>query len=106
MFCKNCGKEISDGAVVCPYCGVQVGNFAEKKTNTLAVVGFVFAFIFPIVGLICSIIARKKCREEGLEGDELALAGIIISAVCTVILIAFAGFYAFFIYSLALPINR
>ena len=23
MFCKNCGKEIDDKAVVCPYCGVQ-----------------------------------------------------------------------------------
>ena len=25
MFCRNCGKELSDEAVVCPHCGVQVG---------------------------------------------------------------------------------
>ena len=30
MFCKNCGKEIADNAVVCPFCGVQV---AEIKRN-------------------------------------------------------------------------
>ena len=27
MFCKNCGQEIDDKAVVCPHCGV-----AQKST--------------------------------------------------------------------------
>ena len=26
MFCKNCGKEVDDQAVICPYCGVQLGK--------------------------------------------------------------------------------
>ena len=26
MFCKNCGKEISDSAAVCIHCGSAVGN--------------------------------------------------------------------------------
>lgn len=81
MFCKNCGSQIDDNAVVCPHCGVQVANIKDKKTNTMSIVGFVLSFLIPIAGLICSIIARKKCREEGLGGDGLALAGIIISAV-------------------------
>ena len=51
MFCKNCGKEIDDRAVVCPNCGVQVGTVApaENKTNVLAIVGLIFALIMPIV---------------------------------------------------------
>ncbi|HIZ64142.1 MAG TPA: zinc ribbon domain-containing protein, partial [Firmicutes bacterium] len=46
MFCKNCGKEIDDKAIVCPYCGVQVQSLPtqQNKTNTLAIVGFIFAF--------------------------------------------------------------
>lgn len=26
MYCKTCGKEIPDGAYVCPYCGQQVNS--------------------------------------------------------------------------------
>lgn len=77
-------REISDSAVVCPHCGVQIAEFkksASKQTCTMAIVGFVLSFLVSVAGLICSIIARKKCREENLEGGGLALAGIIISAV-------------------------
>ena len=84
MFCSNCGKEVSENAVVCPNCGVQLAPFNNLPVNPtcpLAIVGFVLAFVFPIAGLICSIIARKKCFEERLEGGVFALAGIIISAV-------------------------
>ena len=28
MFCKSCGKQIPDGAVVCPYCGQSMQNMA------------------------------------------------------------------------------
>lgn len=89
MFCKNCGKEIDDRAVVCPNCGVQVGTVApaENKTNVLAIVGFIFAFIMPIVGLICSIIGRNKAPECGGNGRGLATAGIVISVVWMVLVI-------------------
>lgn len=87
MYCKNCGKEINDNAVVCPYCGVQVGklNTQENKTNTLAIVGFIFSFFIPIVGLICSILGRKNAAECGGNGRGLATAGMIISIVWMVL---------------------
>lgn len=34
MFCKNCGKQIDDKAVVCPCCGVETkryGNANDKQ---------------------------------------------------------------------------
>ncbi len=82
MYCKHCGKEIDDKAIVCPYCGVQVGQIsAPPKTNTLAIIGFIFAFIMPLVGLICSILGRKNAAECGGNGRGLATAGLIISIV-------------------------
>ncbi|MBE6771077.1 MAG: TM2 domain-containing protein [Ruminococcaceae bacterium] len=33
MFCKNCGKEIDNAAVVCPACGVATDNFNQNKTQ-------------------------------------------------------------------------
>ena len=72
---------------MCPYCGVQVGNFSTPtpKTNVLAIVGFIFAFLMPIVGLICSIIGKSKVDECGGNGKELATAGIVISIITIVL---------------------
>lgn len=33
MFCKNCGKEIADKAVMCPHCGVATENLAQYNNN-------------------------------------------------------------------------
>ena len=92
MFCKNCGKEVNDNAVICPHCGVQLaqlkGGKAEeesKANNSMAIIGFVLSFFISIAGLICSIIAYKKCRDEGLSGKGFAIAGIAISAASMVI---------------------
>lgn len=83
MFCKHCGKEIDDKAIVCPYCGVQVAKLPspESRTNTLAIIGFIFSFFIPIVGLICSILGRKNAAECGGNGHGLATAGIVISVI-------------------------
>ena len=91
MYCKNCGKEISDNAYICPNCGAKAGGMqqADKKTNTLSIVGFILAFLLPIAGLICSIIARKQIQERDEGGAGLALAGLIISIVELVILLIY-----------------
>lgn len=31
MFCKNCGKEISNDAVICPECGVAIENQTKSE---------------------------------------------------------------------------
>ena len=104
MFCKHCGKEIDDEAVICPNCGVQVGDLSPQKntTNILAIIGFILAFILPVAGLACSIIAKKQANESDGNGKTLASAGIVISiveivllALAVVFLLAFAFLGAF-----------
>ena len=97
MYCKNCGNELYEQASCCPKCGCPTGkgNGAEsqegnKKTNTLAIVGFVLSFFVAIAGLVCSIIARKQIRETGEGGAGLALAGLIISIVSMAIVAIYA----------------
>lgn len=86
MYCKNCGSQIDDNAVACPHCGVATSRVAAAadycdRSNTIAIVGFVFSFLIAIVGLVCSIIGYKAAKNEGKDHGGLALAGIIISAV-------------------------
>ena len=84
MFCKNCGKEINDNAVVCPFCGVATGkgpvSGSGSKTNGMAIAGFVLAFFFSLLGLIFSVIGLRKSDECG-SGRGLAIAGIVLSIV-------------------------
>ncbi len=82
MYCKNCGKEISDNAFVCPYCGVKAATApTEKKTNTLAIVGFILSLFFPLIGLICCVIARKQIKQNNESGMGFATAGLVISLI-------------------------
>jgi hypothetical protein len=49
-------------------------------TNTLSVVGLVFAFIAPLVGLVLSIIGLTKSKKNH-QSTGIAIAGIIVSSV-------------------------
>ena len=82
MFCKNCGREIDDKAIICPHCGVEArGGSCVTQGNIIAIVGFILSFFIALAGLICSIIGYKKSKNEGAPYGGLALAGIIISAI-------------------------
>lgn len=87
MYCKNCGSQISDNAVMCPNCGVPTDNMyttgyvQKSETNVLALVGFILSFFVTIAGLVCSIIGYKRAGEFNGNGKGLALAGIIISSI-------------------------
>ncbi len=100
MYCAHCGKEIDPQSLYCPHCGAATGAAPlTKRTNGLAVAGFVLSFFVPIVGIILSIIGRKQCLERNEEGGGLALAGIIISCVTIALaLIALIGSFIFWAY--------
>ena len=57
----------------------------QEAGNAIAVVGLVFAFLFPLAGLICSIIGLSKSKRLGGKNHGLALAGLILSILFMVI---------------------
>ena len=104
MFCKSCGKEINDQAVVCPYCGNQTGNAQQipqqpvygapqqnpnnmyqqpvpaDETNVGLVV---LSVLFPIVGIILGAVNMSNGNKK--SGKAYLMAGIIAIAVEAVI---------------------
>ncbi len=56
----------------------------EDPGKTLGIVGLVLAIVLPLIGLIVSIIARKKSREAGFD-NGLAKAGIIVGIILLVL---------------------
>ncbi len=94
MYCKTCGKEINDDAVVCPACGCAVKTEEAKKSaknlNVLGLVGFILGVvswllalwgIVAIAGLVLSIVGLVQCVREGGGMKGFAIAGIAVSAV-------------------------
>ena len=90
MVCKNCGQELSDDATICFFCGVPTENFDkkekleesnEKPINAMAIVGFIFAFLMPILGWIFGGIGLKKSDKEGGVGRKLSISAIVISTI-------------------------
>jgi Domain of unknown function (DUF4190) len=54
------------------------------KTNTLAIVGFILAFVVSVAGIIVSALALRQIKQTGEGGHGLALAGVIIGIVGSV----------------------
>lgn len=73
MFCKNCGNQIADAAVVCPKCGVpiagkSVASATEQVPNHM--VGAILTTIFCcLIGGIASIVYASKVNTKLAQGD-------------------------------------
>jgi hypothetical protein len=59
-FCANCGKEISDEAVVCPYCGVPTKSSGLNKPDDGGFLWGLLGFCIPIVGLILYLVWKDE----------------------------------------------
>lgn len=100
--CHNCGTQCPENTVYCPSCGVALsmgmnngsvqngtmnpienenygGVQAQNKTNIWCILGLVFAFLFPILGLIFSIVGLSQVKKTGEKGKGLAITGIVLS---------------------------
>ena len=110
MFCKNCGKEIVEKAVICIHCGCAVEPMVEPATPTgkvsvCAIIGFClslvglflpgwFGALSEVAALVLSIIGVCEAKK-GKKLKGLAIAGIAISAtgfVICIILIIWAAY--------------
>jgi hypothetical protein len=52
-----------------------------QKTNTMAILGLVFAFLFQPLGIIFSAIGLSQIKKTREKGRGLALTGLILSIV-------------------------
>ena len=95
MFCKKCGKEILNEAVVCVHCGcsTQESKTAAAVNDAPSAGMAVLGFFIPLAGLIVWLINRetkplmaKSAGKGALIGFVFPLAaGIILSAVLFVL---------------------
>lgn len=84
----------------------------KKKTNIFAIIGFVVSLVCflgiikasvigPLAGLIFSIVALVQIKKNGQKGKGLAVAGVILGAIAT--LVSFVTLIVTAIFSYAVP---
>lgn len=59
----------------------------SSGNNTFAILGLIFAFIIPLLGLVFSIIGLSKAKKLGGKGKGPAIAGLILSVLIIVVVI-------------------
>ena len=77
-YCKKCGAEIDDQAVICPKCGVQQTTVVEDNG------GFLWGLLgccIPLVGLILYLV----WKDTRPKTSKAAGIGALVSVVCLVI---------------------
>jgi len=62
---------------------------APIRTNTLALVGFIAAFMIPVAGFVLGILATRQIEQTHESGRGLARAATIIGLVATVVQVLF-----------------
>lgn len=111
MYCSKCGIENLDGSTQCTNCGSDLMNVplepvaggqaapamvVEPKTCGLAIASLVMgilslfcSFFMAIPAIICGIIALVKISKSNgqLKGSGLAIAGIAVPAVLSLVVI-------------------
>ncbi len=113
MFCKNCGSQLDDRAVICPHCGVPTDNYYANGNNRNCGNGYggpaaddapsagfaVLGFFFPIVGLILYLVWQQTYPLRARSAGKGALISVIVSVSLSVVIVIIAFCVAGFAYA-------
>lgn len=89
-YCSNCGKEILEKAVICPYCGCMVAEneisggrvsnqiIGENKASTALILSIIGLFVLGFLGIIGIVMANdSKNYTSGVMCSKARAAFII-----------------------------
>ena len=93
-FCPACGEALIDDAKFCKSCGANISGGAsaasvpempvvEKSYTALTVIGYILAFLIPILGVICGIylLTRKDSEDANKHGKLMIIVAVVIWAI-------------------------
>ena len=85
-YCKNCGREIDDKAVICPSCGVS----QETKPEVVDNGGFGWGLLgcrIPIVGLILFLVWKDTKPKTAKAAGKGALISVVLGVIYYIVMI-------------------
>lgn len=105
MYCRNCGKEIDDKAIICPNCGVQQSGIVKNDSLNIKDTGSIgwgiLGFCIPIVGLVLYLV----WQDTNPKNSKMAGKGALISAILVGIFLIVYVFFIIFLFSMLFSIG-
>ena len=92
MYCRNCGKEIDNNLVQCPYCSTYQNQMNINDNDSIW--WCVLGCCIPIVGLVLYIVWKDIKPKSGKKAGIGALIGFVLGILSTIMIYLFV-FYAF-----------
>jgi len=77
-----------------------------QSTNALAIVSLVCAFLFAPLGIIFGHISLSQIKKTGEEGRGLAIAGLVISYMITILTVVVVALSVWFFVEVARDLER
>lgn len=78
----------------------------SAKTNTMAVIALILAFLIPFVGLILGIVALNQIKKRNEGGRGLAIASIIVSVFIMLMQLVVIGVFWGALFAAKSELNR
>ncbi|MFT4305704.1 MAG: DUF4190 domain-containing protein [Microbacterium sp.] len=72
--------------------------YPPARTNVMAILSLVFAFVFPFLGVVFGHISLSQIKRTGEEGRGLALAGLIVGYVFVGLIVAYIVFWIVWVF--------
>lgn len=87
MYCRFCGKEVREEAVVCVHCGCELDNGKYKDNNTSKIgMGVLLCIFLNVIGLIVGLLlypGGSIARKTFIKGW---LITVIMSFIITLLI--------------------
>lgn len=87
-YCRNCGKEIDDKAVICTNCGAAVEENLKKVVSSEKDTGGFgwgfLGFLFPLIGLILYLVWKDEKPITAKAVGTGALVGFVFEIIALI----------------------
>lgn len=87
MYCRSCGKEVSDIAYICVHCGsnLQEARRANNPRDTGSIGWFWLGFFVPLAGLFLWIFTYESSPRNAKRAGIGAIVGAIAAVVAIIL---------------------
>ena len=86
-YCKYCGSEMYDEALICMKCGCPASSPVTEvevnrpKLNVLALLGFIFSLVGSFVSFLLLVAGSDSATGAFLLGLPFGIAGLVCSII-------------------------
>lgn len=98
-YCRECGKEIIEEAVLCPHCGCPTENYKAVQEQDAPSTGLnVLSFLIPLAGLIIYLMDKDRMPQRARAAGKWALIGVGVSVGLVVLYIILGAVFVATLY--------